>query len=323
MWALLYLLAYGLFGWIALFQGLVCLWRALDIYAWDAIHIPYPIISDSLSTLHQYLFVGSVLVIIGFLTLWAAWELIASDGNGRPEDYISLLRKLSWLIKRVAPISFVALFGFSHIDIRQIKPGAWVFLLLSAAIWVLSWDVEHDKKASEGKYALLGQSLMSTPGARLFVLSAISVLTVVGINTAEPWDEQYRRANAATYFTVSMLKNALDAKISLSGRLPRDQDELLLIVKIALEGSSLNSPYRRGPGDDVVHVTLTYVKDSSGPYTSMAGALEPSVLYCAVDRDLKKYWLTATILDGFVGTKGAFLPDDKDPAKPAVYSGSL
>ncbi len=311
---------------MALCVGVACWWWAVEIFARDAIFISYPLLSDSLKTSYQYALVGIVFTLLGLDILLATWNL-AKDEEIAPEYYMFLLNGLTWVFKKVIPFSLVGVFfgilgayflGFD-MPIVELKPGAAVFVLLIAAISFLNWDINQDQKAAEGKYALAGQSLMSGSGTRLFVLSVITFLTFFGLAAAEPRDLLYLRANTEAFRIMWDVQNALASWVEANGRLPKDQTELLSLERDAL-GGPRKGPYQRGREGEAVYIKLSYVRNASGPYIPKTDPLEPSVVFCAIDESLKKFWLTATILDGYVGHQGTLLLDLDESGKPAVYS---
>ena len=324
-----FLLLFGFIGWMALGVGATCWWWAVEIFARDAIFIPYPLLSDTPNTSHQYALVGFVFTLLGFEILVATWDL-AKDKEVAPEHYLLPLNGLTWVIGKVIRLSMAGLFlwflkaYFFDLDVPvvELRPGAKVFVLLMVAIWLLNWDVRQDQKAAEGKYAIPGQSLMSDPDTRLFVLSVITLVAFFGMAEAEPRSLLYLRANAETFGIMSDVQKRLASWAEAKGRLPKDQAELQSLEKAAF-GGPRKGPYQHGKKGEAVYTKLSYVRNASGPYIPKTGPLEPSVVFCAVDESLKKLWLTATILDGYVGHQGTPLLDLNDFAKPAVYSNAF
>lgn len=92
-----------------------------------------------------------------------------------------------------------------------------------------------------------------------------------------------------------------------SGRFPASQSELDVLAK---ESSSKESKSNSGYARDAQRLPyrLIYITGAPGPHLPVPAGTEPGIIYCAISRDQKRFWLTGTGLNEAVAGEVIFVP---------------
>ena len=126
----------------------------------------------------------------------------------------------------------------------------------------------------------------------LIVCEAPDVPTVAAVN-----NELYRNHRVNGPYVG---KNILNGFHEHAGHYPTSQQELDNFVA-AQEDSFLHQSWFARRGSRVPY-RFVYVASASGPYTPNPPGADPATIYCAVSGDGQHYWITATDLNGPIGT---------------------
>ena len=118
---------------------------------------------------------------------------------------------------------------------------------------------------------------------------------------------------------VRTVSTALEAWSAEKERFPANEAEFHAAREIPQGEEGNRSPYARG--GQRLSYRVVYVGGAAGPYLPSPPAEQPAVIYCATSQDLKRLWLTATVLEDDVG--GAVVWLQREPGQPWVEEVSL
>ena len=260
LWAI-----YPLF--VLVYYGVRYLWWAGEIYFDDAYHVAFPFWMGGLG-----------FTLLALIALIAAWDMFVGK-RGVPE-YIE------WILSRRDFLNKVPVLGAI----------TWA---LSLPFKILEWDIAQDRALKEGKYAIPGESLMSSYVFRAVLINGIILL---GQNM-DPVSESFYFYNLQAREAVEKLGDSVRSWAGKHDSLPVSEHQLASLVRDTFNGQP-KTFYKYGQEGTTTFFQVKYVANATGPYFGTTPDLEPLVLFCAFDRDHKRFWLTGTTLDRPVGRRG-------------------